>query len=87
MAKTNKKKEIQLGFRISKIHTIKFGYTDISNEKLNDLFSLPNALGVNINVAVNINKIESAITMDVSSNLLDSENNSVLIEHVGRTTY
>ena len=85
--KSSSKKELQIGYRITKIHSIKFGFKDISNEEVQVLFDSEDALNVNISVAVNINKEKSNITIDVSSDLIDNRDGSILINHTGRTIF
>lgn len=86
--KADKKvEEIRIGYRIAKIHTIKFGFKDIPPERVLELFGAPDALGVNINVGVQVDRDKSNITIDVSSDLMDNTDNSVLINHTGRTVF
>jgi len=87
MAISKKKKEVDIGYRIIKIHTTNFTSKDIDDKSLQNLFNSLNALGVNVNVSVNINREDSSITMDVATDLFNRETNVKLVEHSGRTVY
>lgn len=89
MSKTEKKsgKNINIGYRISKIHTTKFSYTELDEAELSTLFQTPNGLNVNFNITMNINKDTSRVTIDISSELFDTKAKRALVNHTGRTTY
>lgn len=85
--KQNKSKKVDIGYRIGKIHSTKFSFTDISDEKVNNLFNSEDSLGVNISVSMSIKNEDSSIVIDISSQLMDNTEGNVLIEHTGRTVY
>lgn len=85
MAKKTKKDN--LGYRISQIHTLKFAFKDIELDRLNQLFEEQNNLALNTNTSLNIDKEKSIITIDISTNLFDKNNDEILVEHSGRTVY
>jgi len=82
-----KEKQLQLGFKIVKIQTTKFSFTDIEENKLVELINDPNGLGININIALNIDSEKSTIAMDVQTDLFNNESKQSLVEHIGRTVY
>jgi hypothetical protein len=80
-------KEIKIGYRVETIQTVKFSFEDISEEELNKLMSDPKGLLIDVNIHTNINKESSTITLDVSTNLFKSNDNTLLVHHTGRTSY
>src|SRR5690554_82955 len=82
-----KKEKANIGYRIGKIHSIKFSFSDISDKQISTLFTSKDSLGVNIGVAMSIKNEDSSIVFDISSQLIDKLNESILVEHVGRTVY
>lgn len=85
MADSNKS-EITLGYRITKILSTKFSFSEI-DETILDTLLAENGAGININLSTQIDKNKSSITIDVNSTLFNSADNSILVEHTGRTTY
>lgn len=81
------KKQIQLGYKITKIQTTKFSFTDIEENKLIKLTNDPKGLGININVSLNIDIKTTTINMDVQTKLFVTESKEPLVEHTGRTVY
>lgn len=84
---TKKEKNISLSYKISKIHTLKFSFEEIDNDRAEYLFETPNALFLHTNVVLNIDKEKSTIAIDINSNLSDKEKKEVLVEHSGRTIF
>ena len=82
-----KEKNIQIGYRILKIHTTKFSYEDSDSDEITKLLDDNEGLGINVNVSLNINKDESSITLDISTQLIKSNDKSILVNHTGRTVY
>lgn len=82
-----KDKKIKLGYKILKIHTTKFSFTDIDSDELTNLLDSKEDLGINVNVSLNINKDESTLTLDVSTQLIKTKDKVFLVEHSGRTVY
>lgn len=80
-------KPINLGYRITKIQTTKFAFEDILESKLNSLLADPDALGLNINVGININKDDSLVTIDVETILTDVDSKINLVTHSARTVF
>jgi hypothetical protein len=81
------KKKNQIGYRILKIHTIKFSFEDINEDHLLSLLKDPNGLGIDLNISLNIKKENSTITVDISSQLYNNKDRSLLVDHVGRTIF
>jgi|SRR5690554_1047308 len=79
--------KVNIGYRIGRIHSIQFSFSDISDDKINSLFASNDLLGVNIGVAMSIKNEDSSIVIDISSQLIDKTEESTLVEHVGRTVY
>lgn len=79
--------QVEIGFRIVKIHTSKFLFEDLDEELLNELFDAPGALAVNMNTSLNIDKEKSTISLDVGTELVKKETGSVLVGHLGRTSF
>lgn len=83
----NKTKKDIIGYRISKIHSLKFSFKEIEAERIDQIFSKQNALSLNTNTSINIDKEKSSITIDINTFLVDQAKNEVLVEHSGRTVY
>lgn len=84
---TEKSKKNNLGYRISRIHSLKFSFKDIHVDRLNQLFEKQDTLSLNTNTSLDIDKEKSAITIDINTNLIDKEKDEILVEHSGRTVY
>lgn len=86
--KQNKKTEkTKIGYRIGKIHSTRFSFEDISDDRCEDLFKKSESLGVNISVAMTIEKEDSSVVIDIKSELFNNVENQSLITHTGRTLY
>jgi hypothetical protein len=79
--------QIDLGYRIAKIHTTKFTCEDNSEERIDQLFSHIDGLGINIQTSLSIDHKKSIITIDFGTELIDKENGKALVEHSGRTSF
>lgn len=82
-----KQEQIELGYRIIKIHTTKFIFEDSGEEIIVELFNKMDGLGLNIKSSLNIEKEKSIITIDIGTKLIDKLNGKTLVEHSGRTSY
>jgi len=76
-----------IGYRISRIHSLKFSFKDIEIDRLNQIFETQNTLAINTSTSLNIDKEKSTIIIDINTQLIDSEKDDVLVEHSGRTVY
>jgi hypothetical protein len=80
-------KEFQLGYRVDLIQTLKFSFEDIDEEELVNLMKDPKGLEININIRVKIKKETSTFILDVSSELFNFKEKSLLVQHIGRTSF
>lgn len=85
MAKTEQKTEI--GYRIVKINTTKFSFEEINEEALDQLFKAREALEISLNIKFDIDKDKSIIALDVSTELIQKKKGTILVSHVGRTSF
>jgi hypothetical protein len=76
-----------LAYRISQIHTLKFSFKDLETGRIDQLFDSPNALSINSNTSLIIDKEKSTITIDINTELIDTKKEDTLVEHTGRTIY
>ena len=83
----NEEKEVKLGYKVSKIHTTKFSFEDVSEEELNELFIGQGKMGIEVKVDMSISKENSTVLFDIYSKLYKATDNTALIEHIGRTVY
>ena len=82
-----KQEQIEISYRIIKIHTTKFTCEDSSEERIDVLFNNMDGLGLNIEATLNVDNEKSIITIDIGTELIDKENGMALVEHSGRTSY
>lgn len=80
-------KQFEIGYRIIKIHSIKFNFEDYSEEVIDKLFNTMDSLGLNLNTSLKIDNDTSIITIDIASKLINNSDNSVIITHTGRTAF
>lgn len=85
--KTGKTKSEKIGYRIGKIHSTKFSFEDITDDRVEELFQSLDFLGVNISVAMTIKKEDASVVIDINSALEDNKLKETLITHTGRTLY
>ncbi len=81
-----KKEQIELSYRIVKIHTTKFSFNEISELDLSNLLNTKNGLNIKIDVTLTINKEHNKLAIEVFSNLINP-NGEVLVEHKGKTEF
>lgn len=84
---TKKTKSEKIGYRIGKIHSTKFSFEDITDNRVQEIFKSPEQLGVNISVSMTIKKDDESIVIDINSALEDNKQKETLITHTGRTLY
>lgn len=82
-----KLKKDNLGYRISKIYTLKFSFKEIELDRLDQLFENQNSLAVNTKTSLNIDREKSTISMDINTILIDKNTDEFLVEHSGRTVF
>ena len=75
----------QIGYRIKQISTTKFSFEEIENEK-NEILVF-DSLDINIKAKLDIDRINSEITILINSEFSEKENKSVLIKHSGKTVF
>ena len=84
----NKKKEIELEYKVKSISTSKFVIADIPREELEVLFDQVGKLEFRLNVKGEINKKESTLSVVMNTFLYRKDNKEdILIEHSADTTF
>jgi hypothetical protein len=80
-------KQIGIGYRITKIHSVKFNFEDYNEDIIEDLFNTKDALGLNIKTSLKIERTTSVITIDITTELVNNKEDKTIISHTGRTAY
>ena len=80
-------KQFEIGYRIIKIHSIKFNFEDYNEGIIEKLFNTKDSLGLNINTSLKIDKETSVITIDIATKLVKNKEDKTIISHTGRTAY
>ena len=78
---------LDIKYRIVKILSVKFNFEDLREETIEKLFATKDALDLNITTDFKIEKEPSTITIDISTNLLNKQDESAIIVHTGRTMF
>lgn len=82
------KKTVNISYKVIKIHTTKFSFEDVDEEKLNEIVADEDKPNLNINVSISSRKEKSTVTFDVTSYFLNPEDNSQpLVTHTARTIF
>ena len=79
-------KEIQIGYRIKKIHTISYSIRDLPEEELTALFQNGNST-LNVGSSINFDQEKSTLTIDIKTTLRKKGGKKDLISHTGRTVF
>lgn len=79
-------KEIKIGYKISKIHTIGFAIKDIKEEELEPLFN-DSLATINVGSNINFDAKVSSIVIDIKSSLAKKGGKNDLVSHTGRTVF
>lgn len=88
MAKRKKQqKGIDLGYKVVKIDTTKFSYSDLEVDKVTFLFKNEDNLKVNLDVNMSISLEKSEIFFEINTSLSNRENDESIITHTGKTTF
>ena len=81
------KKEIQIGYRIIKIHTTSYSVKDLEEEEdIYKLFQEGNSR-LNIGSSINFDQNKSTLTIDIETKLGKKGLKKDLITHTGRTVF
>ncbi|TDO03148.1 hypothetical protein [Sunxiuqinia elliptica] len=80
-------KQFEIGYRIIKIHSVKFNFEDYNEDIIDELFRAEDALGLYINTSLKIDKENSIITIDIATKLVNNNDDKTIISHTGRTSY
>ena len=81
-----KKEENKIGYKISKIQTVKFEFKEVDQNIVDEIFKENTPVKINLNFNINIDKEKSEITIDVNTILPEDSNNNYVI-HSGRTSF
>jgi hypothetical protein len=80
-------KQLEISYKIIKIHSLKFNFEDYNEDIIEELFNTKDALGLDINTSLKIDKETSVITIDIATKLVNNKEDKTIISHTGRTTY
>lgn len=81
------KTDTRYGYKVVKIHTTQFSFTDMDEEKANALFESEGRVQMNLSVSINFHREKSEISFDIKTEGLSLLTNETLISHTGRTVY
>ncbi|WP_367913092.1 hypothetical protein [Leadbetterella sp. DM7] len=73
-------------YRVVKIHTVKFSFSDIDEAYVDSLL-IDSKLNGELNVQVNVDREKSTMSFDITSHITDTQKNELLVQHVARTVY
>lgn len=73
-------------YRIVKIHTAKFSFSDLDEAYVDSLFA-DGQLNGELNVQINFDREKSTISFDISSHIIDAQKDETVVQHVARTVY
>lgn len=76
----------QLEYRIVKIHTVKFSFSDLE-EVYADAIISGNHLNGELNVQINFDSEKSTVSFDISTHMIDTRKEEAVVQHLARTVY
>lgn len=82
----NTKNNIKIGYKILKIYTSKFNFTEELTDEDIDKLILKNKIEISINTNINLVSDEELV-IDIIAKFKNTETDIVLIEHSGRTCF
>lgn len=85
--KKEQQKEFNLGYKVAKINTTKFSYSDLEEDKVAFLFENEDNLRVSLDVNMGISLEKSEIFFEINTLLSNKENDENVITHTGKTTF
>ena len=85
--KEGQQKEFNLGYKVAKINTTKFSYSDLEEDKVAFLFENEDNLKVSLDVNMGISLEKSEIFFEINTSLSNRENDESVITHIGKTTF
>ncbi|WP_121966539.1 hypothetical protein [Myroides sp. N17-2] len=82
-----KKKDIVLGYKITKIQSTKFEFKEIEEEKIKVVFFDNESLRVDMGVQIQVDNEKSIVTIHIETNVVEKETEDSLIKHTGITSF
>lgn len=81
------KTDTQYGYKVVRINTTRFSFTDMDEEKANALFESEGRVQMNLSVSINFDSEKSQISFDIKTEVLSLETKKEIVRHAGRTVY
>lgn len=85
--KKENEKEFNLGYKVTKINTTQFSFSDLEEAKVAYFFENEDNLKVSLDVNMSISLEKSEIFFEIITSLSNSENDESVISHIGKTTF
>lgn len=85
--KKEQQNEFNLGYKVAKIDTTKFSYSDLEEDEVAFLFENEDNLKVNLDVNIGISLERTEIFFEINTSLSNKENGESVITHTGKTTF
>ncbi len=80
-------KGFDLGYKVVKINTTKFSYSDLEEDKVAFLFEDEENLKVSLEANMGISLEKAEIFFEIHTLLSDRKKNESIISHIGKTTF
>ncbi len=85
--KSKNKTEVQFGYKVAKINTTQFSFTDMDEEAANLIFENDEQLKTDLSVSINFHLEKSEISFEIKTSIQLLSTNEILISHSGKTVY
>lgn len=85
--KSKNKTEVQFGYKVAKINTTQFSFTDMDEEAANLIFENDEQFRTDISVNINFHLEKSEISFEIKTSIQLLSTNEILISHSGKTVY
>lgn len=85
--KKEQQNEFNLGYKVAKIDTTKFSYSDLEEDEVAFLFENEDNLKVDLDVNIGISLERTEIFFEINTSLSNKENGESVITHTGKTTF
>lgn len=85
--KKGEQKGLDLGYKVVKINTTKFSYSDLEEDEVAFLFEHEENLDVSLDVNMGISLEKSEIFFEIHTSLSDRKKDESVISHIGKTTF
>lgn len=82
-----KKPDVTLGYKIIKIQSTKFEFTEIDENEIHVIFYDNESLRVDMSVQIEVDKEKSTITFHIVTSVVKKETEEILIKHTGITRF